>query len=389
MPALTGLRVRGYSPPIVRKREDVYRRLARHLDDMPAGFPPSKTGAELRILRKLFREDEAELALRLTLLPESPRTVAARAGADAEETARRLEDMARRGLVYRVKGRDGGTLFSANQFVIGIWEFQVNALSPELIRDMEEYLPSLMKDGPWKRTPQLRTVPVMESLPVRHEILAHEHAEEMLRGQDRFLVAPCICRRERRIMGQDCGKPEEACLIMGRAVDYYEQNGMGRVISREEALGILRKAGEAGLVLQPSNAQKISNICMCCGCCCGVLRTIKSHPRPADFVSSPFRVALNAETCSDCGACLERCPMGALARRDGQGVELDPGRCIGCGLCVLTCPGGSLALVRKPVSEQRDVPPTLRRTYIDMARRRGGLRFLKLVRSWLRSVARV
>jgi len=378
-----------YSSSIVRQGGDVYKRLARHLDDMPAGFPPSKSGVELRILKKLFTEDEAALAAHLSLLPEFPESVARRAGLPAPETARKLEDMARKGLVYRLEDEKNGRRYSANQFVIGIWEFQVNRLRPELIRDMEEYLPTLIADSPWKRTPQLRTVPVMESLPVRHEILAHERAEDMLRGQERFLVAPCICRRERAMMGQGCGKLEEACLIMGRAVDYYQKNGMGRIIEREEALALVRKAGEAGLVLQPSNAKRISNICMCCGCCCGVLRTIKSHPRPAEFVSSPFRVSLDAETCSDCGTCLERCPMEALSRRDGDGILLDAGRCIGCGLCVLTCPTGSLTLVRKPEAEQRDVPPTLRKTYIDMARRRGGGKFYKLVRSWLRSVTRV
>ena len=95
--------------------------------------------------------------------------------------------------------------FSANQFVIGIWEYQVNRLDPDLVRDMEEYMPTLMESGPWKTTPQLRTIPVMQAIPVRHEILAHERAEEMLRGRDRFLIAPCICRRER-----DAGRPAAA-----------------------------------------------------------------------------------------------------------------------------------------------------------------------------------
>lgn len=372
----------------MRKRGDVYERLARHLDDLPAGFPPTKSGVEHRILKKLFTEDEAEMALLLSLLPESPESVAVRARMSVAEAARRLEDMSRKGLVYRQEAEDGVRRYSANQFVIGIWEFQVNNLYPELIRDMEEYLPTLMRDGPWKKTPQLRTLPVMESLPVRLEILAHEKAEEMLRGQDRFLVAPCICRRERTMMGQGCGKPEEACLVMGRAVEYYEKNGMGRVIAREEALAILKKASEAGLVLQPSNARKIANICMCCSCCCGVLRTIKSLPRPAEFVSTPFRVSQRVETCTDCGTCLERCPMGALTRKDNDGIRLDPARCIGCGLCVATCPSMSLTLVRKPDAEQRDVPPTLVRTYIDMARKRGKLKPIKLARAWLRTKIR-
>jgi len=367
------------------KKEDVYLRLAGHLDDLPAGFPPTKSGVELRILKGLFSEEEAEMALLLSLIPESPESVAVRSRLSVAETARKLEEMSHKGLIYRIETEDGGRRYSANQYVIGIWEFQVNNLRPELIRDMEEYLPTLMTAGPWKETPQLRTIPIMESIPVRHEILAHEMAEEMLRSQDRFLIAPCICRRERTMMGQGCGKPEEACLIMGRGVGYYEKNGLGRVIDRAEALAILQKANEAGLVLQPSNARKIANICMCCGCCCGVLRAIKSHPRPAEFVSTPFRACLDAETCSDCGVCLDRCPMGALSRSEEGPVRFDPDRCLGCGLCVTTCLTRSLTLVRKPEAEQRDVPPTLRQTYIEMARRRGKLKPAKLAQAWLRT----
>jgi len=385
---LTPVRRGGYSLAAMLKREDVYQRLARHLDDLPAGFPPSKSGVELRILKRLFAEDEAEMALLLSVLPEGPESVAVRAKLSVAETARKLEEMSRKGLIYRLESEDGSRRYSANQYVIGIWEFQVNKLRPDLIQDMEEYLPTLMTAGPWKETPQLRTIPIMQAIPVRHEILAHEKAEDMVRGQDRFLIAPCICRRERTMIGQGCGKPEDACLIMGRAVEYYEKNGMGRIIDRDEALAILKKADEAGLVLQPSNAKKAANICMCCGCCCGVLRTIKKHPRPAEYVSSPFRASLDEGTCEDCGVCPTRCPMGALSRDAGGRVRLDSDRCIGCGLCVSTCSSRSLTLVRKPDAEQRDVPATLRQTYIEMARRRGKLKPAKLAKAWIRTKIR-
>jgi len=366
-------------------QEDIYRRLAKHLDDLPAGFPPTKSGVELRILRRLFTEDEAALAVLLSVLPEGPESVAVRAGLSIAETARRLEAMSRKGLIYRHAGREGGFRYSANQYVIGIWEYQVNRLEPELVRDMDEYMETLMMEGSWKATPQLRTVPIMQVIPVRREILAHEAAGEMLLAHDRFLIAPCICRRERTLVGEGCGKLLDACLIMGGGVEYYEQNGIGRIINREEALAILKRADEEGLVLQPSNAKRIANICMCCGCCCGVLRTIKKHPRPAEFVSTPFRVALDAGTCEDCGICLTRCPMDAL-NRDAEGkIGLDPDRCIGCGLCVSTCSGKSLDLVRKPEAEQRDVPATFRHTYIDMARRRGKLKPTKLAKAWIRT----
>jgi Na+-translocating ferredoxin:NAD+ oxidoreductase subunit B len=370
----------------MQKNEDVYRRLAAHLDDLPAGFPAAASGVELRILKKLFTEEEAEMALLLSVLPESPDSVAVRARWPREETARRLEDMSRKGLVYRHPGKDaGGFRYSANQYIIGIWEYQVNRLRPDLIADMDEYMPTLLTAGPWRKIPQLRTIPVMQVIPVRYEILAHERAEEMLRGRERFLIAPCICRRERAMAGHGCGKLEEACLIMGGGVDYYEQNGIGRKIGREEALAILRRADAEGLVLQPSNARKISNICMCCGCCCGVLRTIKKHPRPEEFISSPFRAGLNLKTCQDCGVCVTRCPMDALTRDEGGNIHFESARCIGCGLCVSTCPSGSLELVRKPESEQRNVPTSFTRTYIDMARQRKRLKPAQLAKAWLRT----
>lgn len=50
--------------------EKIYEKLAKHLDNLPGGFPPTKSGVELRILRRLFTPEEAKLALRLIPLPE-------------------------------------------------------------------------------------------------------------------------------------------------------------------------------------------------------------------------------------------------------------------------------------------------------------------------------
>ena len=41
---------------------DLYRQLARHLDRLPGGFPATESGVELRILRRLFSPQDAELA---------------------------------------------------------------------------------------------------------------------------------------------------------------------------------------------------------------------------------------------------------------------------------------------------------------------------------------
>ncbi|MBU1187330.1 MAG: 4Fe-4S ferredoxin, partial [Acidobacteria bacterium] len=78
-------------------KKDVFRRLAKHLDDLPGGFPATDSGVELRILRRLFTEGEAELALLLSLILEEPASVAKRARMSIEETAEKLESMAKKG----------------------------------------------------------------------------------------------------------------------------------------------------------------------------------------------------------------------------------------------------------------------------------------------------
>jgi ferredoxin len=324
---------------------------------------------ELRILRRLFTTAEAELALHLTLLAEPVRVVAHRAGLEPGETADRLYEMSRKGLIYRLYKGDEPHYMAA-QFVIGIWEFHVNDLDPELIRDMNEYIPHLMQPEVWKKAPQLRTIPVHADVPVSHDILAHEEAASLVRDKRRYAVAPCICRKEHQMVGAGCDKPMESCLVFDKAADYYVENGIAREIDLDETLRILRQADQAGLVLQPSGYQKISNICCCCGDCCQVLLAFKRHPEPASLVSTPYVVAFDAERCNVCGTCLDRCQMDAIGLVDGA-IAVEPKRCIGCGLCVTTCPEEALMLVRKPPSQQPEVPISQTKAYLALARERG------------------
>jgi electron transport complex protein RnfB len=123
--------------------QEIYKRLAKHLDNLPGGFPPTENGVELRILKRLFTPEEAKLAPYLTLLAEEPRVVARRAGIPRDEASRRLEEMARKGLILMEKRGTGPIRYLAAQYVVGIWEYHVNDLDKDLIQDMNEYLPAL------------------------------------------------------------------------------------------------------------------------------------------------------------------------------------------------------------------------------------------------------
>jgi electron transport complex protein RnfB len=365
-------------------KNDVYTKLAAHLDDLPGGYPSTKNGVELKILRHLFTPEEAEMALYLSVLPEEVKVIARRAKRSVEDTSVRLEEMYQKGLILKIRREGRPVRYMALQFAIGIWEFHVNDLDRELAKDVGEYIPTLLNTDTWKKAPQLRTVPVNKSIDHKLEILPYEDVEELVKTQDKFLVASCICRKEKDLLDEGCEKPVENCLILGRAADLYHDRGIGRYIDREEALNILKEADEAGLVLQPSNSKDIANICCCCGCCCGVLRTIKQHPKPATIVSTPFICVADPETCIGCSVCIQRCQMDALSLEEDR-VVLDLNRCIGCGICVTTCLTESLFLVRKPDSEQQDVPKTFRDAMIQLLKVRGKLRPSWVAKTMLKS----
>ncbi len=363
---------------------DIYARLAAYLDRLPAGYPPTDSGVELKILRKLFSPEEAALAMHLTLFGEEARVIAFRAHQPVEKVTRMLESMEERGLISsdRLPARP---LFSANQFVVGFLEGQAGHLDRELAGLFEEYQADFEKKGPWfKVLPQVRTVPVGVSIPITTEVLHYERAEEILRRNTDFAVQTCACRDHAAVMGRRCDNPLDSCMLLGPSAANAVNAGRARKLSMDEALEVLKMAEEKGLVLQPANSQNPIFICTCCSCCCGILDMLKHQEKPADFVLNPFIAKHNDDTCSVCGTCAERCPMNALTM-DGVRMAHNPDRCIGCGLCVSTCPSGSMTMIRKPAGETPSIPKNTVDTYLRLGQGRDPLFIAKMAGVLVRS----
>jgi electron transport complex protein RnfB len=348
---------------------DAYKALATHLDNLPGGFPPTQSGVELRILKRLFSLQEAEIAVGLTMMPEPAAAIAQRLGRDENELGPILETMSRKGLIFR-STRKGQTTYMAAQFVIGIWEYHLNDLNPELIKDVNEYLPHFVTRG-WTdvQTKQLRVIPISKKIAGDMTIMPYEVAEEIINQQSKIVVSPCICRKEHAIMGDACDKPLEVCLIFGTGAYYYEENGLGRSIDRQEALAILQTGREAGLVLQPSNSRKSTNICMCCGCCCQVLKNLKTLESPARAVHTNYYAQVIEEDCTACETCAELCPMEAITMEESAVVN--PERCIGCGVCVYNCPSDAISYKQKEASNLYVPPANTVETYLNIAKEKG------------------
>lgn len=353
------------------KNPDIYQQLAKYLDNLPAGYPPTTSGVEIQILQKLFSREEAALALHLTLLNELPGVIARRAGQPQFRVSELLAEMAHKGIISSNRAKEGKTTYAISQFVVGFYEDQVNRLDKEMAELFEAYAPTWFKEGPWKKLPQIRTIPINQAIPLTSEVMPYEQAKEILQSRTHIAVRNCICRQERELLGKGCDKPLETCLSFDSAAENTVETGKGRMITLDDALEIIEKAQAAGLVLQPANSKDPIFMCTCCACCCGVLRHIKMEDNPGDLVANPYVIQHRSNLCINCGNCVDICPMDALITGLDGDVELRQIRCIGCGLCISVCPTSAVVMTRKPSAEQPRTPNTTTETYLALSRARG------------------
>jgi electron transport complex protein RnfB len=243
----------------------------------------------------------------------------------------------------------------------------------KLAEDLESYYEqALGKTFQAWSTPVMRTIPINREIVSEWPIAAYEDAMKIIEDHKIIAVAPCICRTMANEMDKGCDKPLEACFLFGSHAAYYVDNKMGRYIDKEEARQIIAKNDEAGLVMQPFNSQNVGGMCSCCGCCCGLLRSLKLQDNPADAVKSNYYAAVYEDACVGCETCVERCQMEAVVVEDEK-AQVVINRCIGCGLCVTTCPTDAMTLVKKSGDNLYLPPESGMETYIRIAQERGKL----------------
>jgi NAD-dependent dihydropyrimidine dehydrogenase PreA subunit/predicted transcriptional regulator len=351
--------------------KEIYQKLQEQLDQYSVGFPATDSGVEIKILERLFTEEEAEISLHLSMALETPESVAQRTERNPEAVAVLLDHMAEKGLVFRLRRGDTAK-YGAIPFILGIYEFQLKSMDRELAQLFEDYLQEAFHKKFTELKPSiLRTIPIHHSVDVSHPVATYEDSRQIIKNQKLIAVADCICQVQQDLIGQGCDKPREVCFSFGSAAQYYIDLGMGRQVTIEEALEILDRCEEAGLVNQPANVINPGGMCNCCGDCCPMLRVIKKHPRPIEMVLSNYYAAVNPDECTACEICLERCQMEAISISEDDVAEINLDRCIGCGLCVTTCPTKALRLEFKPEGQRYTPPAKGQELLMEMARKRG------------------
>jgi ferredoxin len=345
--------------------DNPYVRLARALDALPEGFPPTESGVELRLLAELFTPEEAALAAELGLDLESAPEIAARAGLDARTARGLLKGMARRGLI-RAGRAERGLGYALLPFVVGIYEMQGATLTAELAHLFEAYYHEAFGRMAGLQPPVHRVIPVGESVRVDLEVRPFESAVAIVEEAQAWGVTDCVCRKQQALVGSPCDHPLDVCMILGQSPGAFGDPEDGRAvgpqlvrpITREEALATLRRAAEAGLVHSVSNSREgLWYVCNCCTCACGILRGMVELGLHNVVAPSPFVSRVDAGRCVACGECVARCPFGALNL--GEVARVDALLCAGCGVCVPSCPVEALTLERRPPGEVASIPEDL------------------------------
>jgi Na+-translocating ferredoxin:NAD+ oxidoreductase subunit B len=348
---------------------DIYRELQKYMDSMSIGFPATKSGVEIELLKHFFTEKAANMYLNLRELPETPDQIAERINEDPKAVADFLDRMTQDGLLFRIVV-EGKPMYAVAPFMIGICENKTLMVTDEILTLITRYLDEafITSIGSLlKKSGAMRIEPVGQFVDSSQKVLTYSQNRKYIKSKDKIAIMNCACRILSNKVGKGCDKPLETCMSFDWYADYVVDIKIGRYISKEEALEIQDSCEKAGLVSMTSNMSEGNFVlCHCCGCCCCQLHAGKTLPCPNEMFVSNFYAAVNADLCMACGACLDRCQMDAIAVKN-EAAEINLDRCIGCGLCLTACPTGALDLLRKPKVTERISPEEL---YVSLANAR-------------------
>ncbi len=230
---------------------EIYHELREHFHHHPMGFPKTESGVELRILQRLFTEQEAQIALGLTPRSESAQEISGRTKADPNQVESFLERMSHQGLIFR-EGDRGGRRYGLLPYMSGSNKFQMKVLgNHEHAEDGESYMPTLLKEIATSHTHNRQITPVEDNLPVDVEATPWERASEIVSQSGKIALCTCRCRAGQKMLGKGCSQPaDDICLVYSPLAEYCLENDLGREVTHVASGGIGGSEGAVTLVLE-------------------------------------------------------------------------------------------------------------------------------------------
>lgn len=298
------------------------------------------------IFEELTNEAEAKLLL-AAAPPATLEELSERTGMDIGHIEEMIEPLFKKGLLFKSKKETGIRYYrvrhllqmhdatavypNASRKMLDLWKRFTKEEYDDFSRKVEAVLPS----------PAIRVIPINIAVETRSKILAFDDIKHIVNQARSLAVVPCSCR----VIDGNCGKTLEVCVQVNKAADYSIERGTGRSIDKKEALEIMRRCEEEGLVHVSENKRTPGHIiCNCCSDCCINWPSIRTGLKKF-VVPSRFEAVVDASLCNGCEVCLERCYFDAITvDEDSDTSIVNPAKCMGCGLCLVTCPEEAIHL---------------------------------------------
>ena len=361
-------------------------------------FPATDTAVD--VIRRVVGENEDELDMIIAFRNNPSQNMdqlVASSGFAEEKIASLTDGLAQKGLIFNQPNSGGVMVYRLLPLMlVGLMEYRfMGPLSGsqeekelavsfekmlEELRDQTQgnydALASLLEKAPAvdRTVPSaetvdgkaIRIIPVETSLAAVEEVvIPSQTVEEIINKFDDIAVGHCFCRQRRQLLGDGCRTqaPVLNCFSFGKSARHTSAQGFAKLISREEALRILKEASQAGLIhktLHPGSRESKpeTSICNCCKDCCDTLRLWRNGTLP--MINSTYHLAvIDADACSGCGTCVEWCPTDAIEVDDEGVARRDENSCLGCGVCARFCPESAISL-KKGHRRVSILPPRLR-----------------------------
>jgi NADPH-dependent glutamate synthase beta subunit-like oxidoreductase len=298
-------------------------KLVKHMNML--NLNPSETSWEYIFFDRMLSDKMVDFLLKMKLRKAYYiKDLAKLEGMKIEETAKFADKLVHIGILEYTSDDAGVDLIHMPVFAPGAMENTIMQVwmtdkYPETapaflnyILDLQKKVSNFIPMG----SALMRTIPVETAIAKEHTKVKYEEVSYWLDKADKSIaVAPCECRRLRRMVGEGTSDLEgEWCISLGKYAESCIRVGKARRITRAEAEDILQRAEERGYVHQVSNIDGPDFSLFLCNCnwdTCMALRTSWYTQSPS-FSRSNYVANVEQEKCVACGGCVEVCPQNAV-----------------------------------------------------------------------------
>ena len=238
----------------------LYRQLQIQMDRYPIGYPATKSGIEIDILKYFFTPLQAKIALCLTLRSIGVSPIRKRLrnkfniDLSNDELSAVLTEMFMKGVIRHSESAKKPS-YGIAMLAIGMFEYHVDDLTPELVEMMHRYFDEAFGAEFFRSSlPQLRTSPHLKAFVPEYIVDTYDNMRHFITHTKETLhVTNCVCKQGEALVGKPCRQTDnyEVCVLIGKTS--YAARGRARQISKEECLALIDMAENKGMVLQPGN----------------------------------------------------------------------------------------------------------------------------------------